>query len=449
MHKMSATSSSSSAIDDIALAHSHAGLFCFMSPELCLYMLKFMDVPTACEFGRTCHFWFRLCSDDSYFRFLSQQRFHVHAPQSHQYRLRFESEEKSWRDLYMRLDGGMTTWRGLAMDRATNQFDPYPMQWIVSAVTGHSNESSLARPASQTSFQDMDASIPAAQSFKWRETRVDAVCRWVTIKDALTKASGVIIDDTSDSFKGKRFLPDAWVNTTTVRTVMFEESEILRGENIAVPNRYFGMMAGPIMLGVFDPGHPAFSGVFAVVMEESLPLSQTVDDPVVFMDRLKVNEPYKGLMTFTNQLERRGFYIHLSIDQIEDTKLNGKLVVHFQHIPSSDSAGLSVIVDFTCDTMASSSASEEMDVRTLSSQNGHVHYVAPLFGTCQLHYTLTTPERLQLESDQLNAHSIDNEVHWVFDNLPINNSFSLFRMGDFLVGYLKEPKVGIFFVHIA
>ncbi|KAJ3060249.1 hypothetical protein HK102_009598, partial [Quaeritorhiza haematococci] len=224
-----------------------------------------------------------MCRDDSFYRAACRFRFSLD-PARHQTRLKYESIENSWRDLYMRLDSGQTCWKGHAFDRATNGFEPYEMELIVSDVAC---TILLEQLLSVEEFVRDSVMTPTDKLLLTRKTDMSGFCRWRTLRDSLTKMSGLILDapytidnpttSTSTSTSNPayhtptRFAHDPFLKTTTPRTLTFEETQLLRGDNIAIPNKYSGILVGPVMIGMYDPGHPEFMGVFACVMEEALP----------------------------------------------------------------------------------------------------------------------------------------------------------------------------------
>ena len=103
---------------------------------------------------------------------------------------------------------------GFAMDAFTNDFAPYPMDLTVSG-------------------QEAASTI-----------------RWKTLNDSVTK-----VEVTSLSRR----------SSTGLHTSMsFSEVELLRGENILVPNHYKGHILGPCVIGVFA------NGCFFLIREEAV-----------------------------------------------------------------------------------------------------------------------------------------------------------------------------------
>lgn len=149
-----------------SLKTNTSGIFSVLSEELCLYILHNMDLCTSRRMAQTCRFWCRLANDDLLFKFDARRRFSLDI-KLHQVRLNHESEEKDWRNFYIRLDAAQTSWKGFAMDRATNVFKPYPMELVIS-------QSSLNR-------RNLDNLEPH------REKSFGGFCRWSSLRDSLTK----------------------------------------------------------------------------------------------------------------------------------------------------------------------------------------------------------------------------------------------------------------------
>ena len=333
----------------------------------------------------------------------------------------------------------------------------------------------LATSVSAASFDGLSSASETTSTHKptWREQNVQGVCRWISQKDALTKTVGVVVDDLS--FKRSRFCLDSWLDTTQVRTVMFEETEIIRGSNIAVPNKYFGMMCGPLIMGVFDPGHPSFVGVFALMMEEATPRLSKQSSPSNTSPSRQISssfaashhvpvlsKTYKGLMTFANPLQRRGFHCSFFPTRItnNDTLFKGVFTIHFQAASAIEDYNgsfikLDLIIDLTSTTIkpeAPRSRRNEEDADTIfSSEN--THFKASRVASCILelptvsniapviHHGNNGTETATIEPES-------EEDEWIANNLPMNQSFGMYRMGDYWVAYMKEPKTGIFFIHV-
>ncbi|KAI8807118.1 hypothetical protein BJ742DRAFT_854512 [Cladochytrium replicatum] len=265
-------------------AKNNLGIFARFSEDLCLYLLCHMDLTSSRRLAQTCHFWARVGNDDTLFRQLAHLHFGVDTSM-HQVRLAYEGvEEQCWRDLYQRLDCMRTGFKGFALDRATNAFAPYPMELIIN--TSRTSVTVVQRGKGESQPLDvLDAEFITYQSGqrrRWslrgqkgqhnvniRRTDFDGCCRWSSLRNSLTRTQGFIFDDATQP--GARFRVDSWLGTNIPRPIAFDEVELLRGEDIAVPNKYYGFSVGPIVLGMYDPGHPHFMGAFVVSMEESFP----------------------------------------------------------------------------------------------------------------------------------------------------------------------------------
>lgn len=450
--KSSSTVSSTATMAHLAATmesmQERSGLFYFLPQDICVFMLLFMDIPSVNVLAQTCKFWEILSRDDVFYRVHCFQRFNIDLA-IHKKRLSFESFETNWKELYVRLDSGMTSWKGFAMDRATNTFTPYPMELIVSNVDKTIYSMQMTRSASDASFQGVTQN-QITPRIKLREVPFDGVCRWKSVNDALTKASGVIIDDLS--IQG-RFEVDSWLNTVKIRTVSFQETEIIRGTNIAIPNKYFGMIIGPCMIGVFDPGHEAFVGVFALVMEESLPRTSmfiqrspssasTVETKSVIPQvykQLESNGIYSGLLTFANQNQRRGFYCHMAVTIAADTEISGELHLHFSDPFRS-------ILDPTLILTLSMKLNPNYCelVKQFSSQLS----APPLYATCTLGIKQLLAPQPPADNDiWTNPAPEINESHeWANEHISLSRPFDIMRFSDYLIGYMQEPKVGIFII---
>lgn len=147
-----------------------AGQFSVLPAHVCLFLLKnfITHLPTAYSLSKTCKFWYTLFIDDSIFRQAAATRFHLDTAEL-QIRLLHESLETSWRDVYQRLDEGRTSWKGFAIDRATNNFLPYPMEIIIGKTKRVLDKRNKQQHILKTDF--------------------DGMCRWESLRNSLTKVT--------------------------------------------------------------------------------------------------------------------------------------------------------------------------------------------------------------------------------------------------------------------
>ncbi|KAI9090974.1 hypothetical protein DFS34DRAFT_597374 [Phlyctochytrium arcticum] len=224
----------------------------------------------------------------------------------HTKRLAHESiQEQTWLDMYWRLTVCKTRWIGWAMDRATEDFNPYAMELIIRDVR--------------------------ASPLRTSEMKVNGVCRWRAIGDALTSVRGTLKIPEHHSRNPSPFA--------------FEEHCLLRGPNtIALPNTYVGLVWGSVMIGTYDPGAlPSMCGTFGLVMEER------VGDDVPELDSRPVFSPQSA--TRADCLLYSGVMTHVAMKTcqsikliVEESKASGTLylvdvgiVVPFNIHPSGES----------------------------------------------------------------------------------------------------------------
>jgi hypothetical protein len=366
-------------------------LFGKLSDELCLHIIKYLSLSDFQPLAMTCKRWARLTRDDEVFRELTIERFRV--DRGHQLRMGFESQERGWRDMFVRLDEGRTVWKGFALDSSTNVFLPYPMELIVSATA--------IQLVGKRSMNLMPAEL-------WRKTEFEGFCRWSSLQNALTRVEGLILDD----LYSDRFTMDPWLKSAAPRTVVFEETEILRGTNIAVPNKYYGIIAGPVMIGMYDPS--GFLGSFIVIMEESL---STLHHPEPLTKPIQTKQSYRGLLTYATLGEKKGFHIELSFDSIDKQNM------------------------YQC--------------------NARIHILSNNLSEEGLWLTLKLQGQLDdLQGREKNAtftfeHSIVQSTdawiqeRWLSEHIPLNEQFlTLMRYGNYLIGMFPEPKIGCFYVNL-
>ncbi|KAJ3180656.1 hypothetical protein HDU87_001769 [Geranomyces variabilis] len=205
--------------------------------DLLLTLLQHLPPPSFHRLARTCRALHTLVSTNSEalyrHRVLTQFRLEPQRRQ-HAFRMRFEGEEEqTWCDMYWRLSVLKTRWVGLALDPVSGFGMPYAMELI---------------------WKTAVAAPPDGRAGSGGGVRVDGVCRWRTVGDAVTKVTGrVHVEDGYST------------------SIAFKEHKLVKGpvDTVAVPNAYVAECFGSVMLGMYDPGFGRRSrGVFALVMEE-------------------------------------------------------------------------------------------------------------------------------------------------------------------------------------
>ncbi|KAI8900267.1 hypothetical protein BC833DRAFT_582491 [Globomyces pollinis-pini] len=223
-----------------------------------------LPIPIVGKLSRTCRRFYTLIDGINLFRIHTRHRFRVDVIH-HDLRLKYEPMENNWNQFYERLDNTCTGFQGFCMDSATNNFFPYPLELVIqtssnSIMTGFLPEA-LAKECS---------GIDGLNNL--RVCNLEGFCRWRTLMDSLTKVSGTIID--TNKVSGARFLIDPWTKRPIIRHIILEETDIIRGDNLAVPNRYYGCIDGHVVIGMYDPGEMSSLGVFCLVMEDSITIPQ-------------------------------------------------------------------------------------------------------------------------------------------------------------------------------
>ncbi|TPX68418.1 hypothetical protein SpCBS45565_g03121 [Spizellomyces sp. 'palustris'] len=261
--------------------------------DLLLHLLRYLPPLSLHTLSRTCKPLHKLIAAnlDALYRYHTITRFGLSSPHlKHYHALRLAHEgiqEQTWADMYWRLTVCKTRWVGWALDRATNGFEAYAMEFVI-------------RDVGLLSKRKGDMSI-------------DAVCRWRSVGDALTGVSGTLSIPSHHS--------------TQPTSISFVEHTLLRGPNtIALPNRYVGSIWGSVMIGWYDPGGTRdMRGVFGVVMEECFgedciaPSSNLDDQPLFDMlsDGRQVIFNYSGILT--NVEEGTNYSIALRVDLLSNT----------------------------------------------------------------------------------------------------------------------------------
>lgn len=113
--------------------------------------------------------------------------------------------------------------------------------------------------------------------------------------------------------------------------MVFDETSIIRGDGIAIPNRYYGFLAGPVIIGMFDPGLLAAAGVFCLVMEDTI------------LSNLKPLETFlkvqglSGVMVVSCGFPRVAFScsLQLTVVDTKDGTFQGELIVDHTRMASA------------------------------------------------------------------------------------------------------------------
>jgi hypothetical protein len=171
------------------------GRLCVLIEDVLLHLLSSAPITTTIALSKTCRFFYLLSKDDSIWRTHAKRRFNL---------LPNVLTDSSYRDLYIRLDSCSTCFNGFAIDRATNEFLPYPMEILIA----------------ETSF----SGNPKKGALKL----MDARCRWPTLRDSLTRVEG-FVGETTEGFCD-RFSRNQFLGSSNPRIFKFKETELLRGE---------------------------------------------------------------------------------------------------------------------------------------------------------------------------------------------------------------------------
>ncbi|KAJ3395342.1 hypothetical protein HDU92_005998 [Lobulomyces angularis] len=238
--------------------NSHRGAFQKLPEEVIIYLIQYHIPlsPTGFALMQVSKFWYQLYNSphSQIFKIAAKERFRLDQNIANMYHLKCSSNEfltcNDWRNLYLRMDYGITVWQGFAIDRATNAFKPYPMEINIENAT--------------RSIEDT-----SRNGTKTLKTEFEGSCRWKSLKNSLTKISGQITDQLGAKVVS-RFDLDPFLNSPPPRTCSFLETKIIRGDDIAIPNHYYSMMVGPVLIGMYDPGHSAYMGCFILIMKEAI-----------------------------------------------------------------------------------------------------------------------------------------------------------------------------------
>jgi len=481
--------------------------------DLCIYLTDFLDVRTLSRLGRTCRFWRELALDEMAWKHKVVSRFNVD-PNWTAKRLRHEPFEQSWHALYTRLDLGNSSFKGFAIDRATNSFRPYPFEAItcndrlpcgrkgltkrLTHITESRRDKELELERLNTQYDGNDhplaiddsnseVSDENSPSSFWTSPVIEAIfaadeqfdpqpapfltdlvpsptravrgnIRWPTLGDALSKIRGTIVEDhlpvkvKQESTKSMalarafvaasplpdwivpppirydfhpvRFETDEWTGCSKMIEIQFEEFNLVRGQDIAIPNQYHCFILGPVLLGVFDPGHPQFLGAVVGVMEEALPRAHL--KPLL--------GHHRGYMTNVQDFTRHPFQCSLSLSH---------------EVPSNDFVGIvsgrmrvTVILEVRGELV-------QFDVdMSLIARVSRVDEVGqPVEGSSR--HGIDDGQVLLDAVLTLEAGTREGWLPWLEKHLPIDGqACQLLRKGDFLLGFFQKPKATAFYFHL-
>ncbi|KAJ3310430.1 hypothetical protein HDV04_005010 [Boothiomyces sp. JEL0838] len=257
-----------------------------LSLEECIYLLKRLDIQTASRLSCTCKRLYLVSQQLHLYRHHARVRFGIDLPY-HDIRMKHEAFE-TWKTFYERLDQARTGWRGYCIDPLTNNFEPYPMELVLQSCQKIQLYGLMAEAVGLecTSVGNLGRlSVGEIKGF----------CRWKTLNDSLTLVLGNLLD-IYNPFP-TRFIVNSVTNRQLIRHIVFKEIEIVRGEDIAIPNNYYGLLDGYVAIGMYNPGDENNCGVFCIVMEESI----SIPPPRI---------------TFTNNNRYTGIY-YIAVDSTE------------------------------------------------------------------------------------------------------------------------------------
>ncbi len=482
--------------------------------DLALYLLDFLDPKSLVRLGATCRFWNVLSNDPMVWKHKVVARFKLdgHATAT---RLHFEApHEQTWQALFARLDSYNSSFKGFAIDRATNQFLPYPFELLTdnSPISNarkdltnrllHITESrrerelELERMAFQYDGQDHPLILePTLETWPehysyWTSPVIDAIfstdepeeliaeptvflrdlvpaptrsvrgmIRWPTLGDALSKIRGTIVEDHKPlrlraerrnsvslarqflassplpswmvnraakfGFHPIRYEIDSWTGCSGIISIEFEEYSLVRGQNIAIPNQYHAILAGPVLLGIFNPGHPMFLGTVVAVMEEALPRLKP---------KLLVNGEFRGYITHVHCNPTFAFRCSLTLDRVLPSDdclgiVSGKMRVFVKLEVFDEVCTFEVVMSVLAKVSLIDDCGNVLVDEVNQGVNDH---------RVILHSVLSL-------EDGTDARVMS----WVQAHLPIRGQLCiLIRKGDFLLGYYHEPQVSAFYFQL-
>ena len=368
--------------------------------EICVQILKFLDIPSLVRISSSSSYWNQLSKEETIYQKLAIERFGLHASRAPLLLSNEYHTQHRWKEIYIQLDAGLTTWSGYAIDPVTNSNRPYSMELIIKR-----SRTSFVRglPGNKTSKS-------IGKNLFYRVSKFDGCCRWSQLDDALTRMDGFIVDHLQTP--SSRFAQDAFLKTLIPRRINFEELEIIRGQDLAIPNRYHGLLFGNTLLGIYDPGHPDLIGSFALVMEDSIPLSSHNTF------QFKVGDSWKGILIISKDSGENhdtAVYVQLEMTRTHNDSLEGVLSLYPSH-------------------ECRSSCLPESEIRLGKPLKLRLKMAVVSNGPMQARLSLLGPDMPGMHAD------------WMESYLPIANEIHLFMQGDALIGLYSFPRPGSLFL---
>ena len=116
-----------------------------------------------------------------------------------------------------------------------------------------------------------------------------------------------------------RFEYDHQTKRPLLRNIVFEEQRLIQGDGIAIPNRYYGLIDGNIIIGMLNPGHPDALGVFCLKMLDTFSTnSTTIIRPLT---------TYSGLIAYKD-IRRKAYQMEMVVNSIDGTVMTGKFGIN-------------------------------------------------------------------------------------------------------------------------
>ncbi|KAI9137615.1 hypothetical protein BKA69DRAFT_1096982 [Paraphysoderma sedebokerense] len=265
------------------------------SEEICLKIISYLTLPHIIRLSQVNKFWARITNDIPTLRTRITKSFLIPPQvvklltsgsiQSADIAEPDKSPGKLSAKLYYEnLIKGVTKWKGLALDFATNGYKPYPMMFDIEKITNLSPD-----------------------GFYHSGAVFSGMCNWISLNDAITQIQGTfdtpLIDNvvllerrgnlkseidnygSDENLECFGVVPSSCVsNESTGRSrvslsiendviqfVKFTEVQLIRGDMIAIPNEYYGLRVGSVIVGTYDPGFGhEYCGIFAAQMNDAV-----------------------------------------------------------------------------------------------------------------------------------------------------------------------------------
>jgi hypothetical protein len=156
-----------------------------LSNDLIVHLFDLLDLISATRLSCCCKRLLQVGQSWNIYRQKTKSRFRIDVDY-HDIRIQHEPFESNWKHFYTRLDNACCGWRGMALDPATNNFKPYPMEIVFQTARNSYITGFLAEAIGVEC-----SNVKGLRSI--RHTELTGFCRWRSTFDSLTLVILIVI----------------------------------------------------------------------------------------------------------------------------------------------------------------------------------------------------------------------------------------------------------------